>query len=489
MKYTCLFFYVLSLILIAVNGEKTSKTIPNVTKRTTTSSRLPPKYYPSSTSVIPVPTVISDPTSIDDLPISDVAKKYCSGKNVFIRFDTQNFICEMFDYYNTSGCAHVMIGHQVFTSFVDECYGGYEIEEGIYTVTSEHHNDKCTRKYNHMLSYRFGPESDLLRVWKREINNLYSIDYKPAQTIDDLPVNDLAKKNCKGHRNNYLFFNDTDFLCYLDDTIPSDGCRAPIYGPQFAISTFNNECLNGTLINDNLYNIERKSLEYCISSGNVDVENMNAYYIKNDMEKAITTTSTTSKTLPISKSTTTTKTLPITKSTTTTKTLPITKSTTTTKTLPITKSTTTTKTLPITKSTTTTKTLPITKSTTTTKTLPITKSTTTTKTLPITKSTTTTKTLPITKSTTTTKTLPITKTITETLPTKCIPVTVTITEKETSTTTIKETVYVTITAGKEDGCVKLFGQCGGIGYNGPTCCQSGSTCKVMSPYYSQCVQY
>ncbi|KZV94032.1 cellobiohydrolase I-I [Exidia glandulosa HHB12029] len=33
-----------------------------------------------------------------------------------------------------------------------------------------------------------------------------------------------------------------------------------------------------------------------------------------------------------------------------------------------------------------------------------------------------------------------------------------------------------------------YGQCGGTGYNGPTVCESGSTCKDVSPpYYSQCL--
>ncbi|KAK5654935.1 hypothetical protein OQA88_6691 [Cercophora sp. LCS_1] len=32
-----------------------------------------------------------------------------------------------------------------------------------------------------------------------------------------------------------------------------------------------------------------------------------------------------------------------------------------------------------------------------------------------------------------------------------------------------------------------WGQCGGIGWTGPTTCVSGSTCTVLNPYYSQCV--
>ncbi|KAG9045366.1 hypothetical protein FS837_006435 [Tulasnella sp. UAMH 9824] len=36
-------------------------------------------------------------------------------------------------------------------------------------------------------------------------------------------------------------------------------------------------------------------------------------------------------------------------------------------------------------------------------------------------------------------------------------------------------------------CVAIWGQCGGQGYNGPTCCQSGSTCKYSNQWYSQCL--
>ncbi|KAI0785076.1 endoglucanase [Abortiporus biennis] len=32
-----------------------------------------------------------------------------------------------------------------------------------------------------------------------------------------------------------------------------------------------------------------------------------------------------------------------------------------------------------------------------------------------------------------------------------------------------------------------WGQCGGIGWSGPTACASGSNCQVLNPYYSQCV--
>jgi len=40
--------------------------------------------------------------------------------------------------------------------------------------------------------------------------------------------------------------------------------------------------------------------------------------------------------------------------------------------------------------------------------------------------------------------------------------------------------------GSGGNCSPIYGQCGGIGYTGPTCCSSG-TCKVSNDYYSQCL--
>lgn len=53
---------------------------------------------------------------------------------------------------------------------------------------------------------------------------------------------------------------------------------------------------------------------------------------------------------------------------------------------------------------------------------------------------------------------------------------------------------VSLTAGSGGGgggtpnptCAALYGQCGGSGWAGPTCCASG-TCKVSSEWYSQCL--
>ncbi|KAH8682531.1 carbohydrate esterase family 5 protein [Xylariales sp. PMI_506] len=53
----------------------------------------------------------------------------------------------------------------------------------------------------------------------------------------------------------------------------------------------------------------------------------------------------------------------------------------------------------------------------------------------------------------------------------------------TTGTTTSSSSSPTSTSGS---CSALYGQCGGIGWTGPTCCSSG-TCKVGNAYYSQCL--
>ncbi|KAG6207564.1 hypothetical protein E4U35_000858 [Claviceps purpurea] len=40
---------------------------------------------------------------------------------------------------------------------------------------------------------------------------------------------------------------------------------------------------------------------------------------------------------------------------------------------------------------------------------------------------------------------------------------------------------------KSNGQAQRWGQCGGKGWNGPTTCVAGSTCKQQNPWYSQCL--
>ncbi|EPS43068.1 hypothetical protein H072_2953 [Dactylellina haptotyla CBS 200.50] len=53
---------------------------------------------------------------------------------------------------------------------------------------------------------------------------------------------------------------------------------------------------------------------------------------------------------------------------------------------------------------------------------------------------------------------------------------------KTTTTTSKTTTP----GGNTGSCAAIWGQCGGIGWTGPTCCAS-STCTYSNPYYSQCL--
>jgi hypothetical protein len=64
----------------------------------------------------------------------------------------------------------------------------------------------------------------------------------------------------------------------------------------------------------------------------------------------------------------------------------------------------------------------------------------------------------------------------------------TTTTRRTTTTSRKTTTTrtVTTTTTTSGSCSTPYGQCGGINYNGPTCCPSGYTCKFISDYYYQC---
>ncbi|CAO3675496.1 unnamed protein product [Umbelopsis ramanniana] len=55
-----------------------------------------------------------------------------------------------------------------------------------------------------------------------------------------------------------------------------------------------------------------------------------------------------------------------------------------------------------------------------------------------------------------------------------------------SSTKISTTTTATTTTTASGPCATLYGQCGGIGFTGPSCCTSG-TCKYSSSYYSQCL--
>ncbi|KAJ3028636.1 hypothetical protein HDV00_010112 [Rhizophlyctis rosea] len=110
--------------------------------------------------------------------------------------------------------------------------------------------------------------------------------------------------------------------------------------------------------------------------------------------------------------------------------------------------------------------------------------TTTTTTRPPTTTTTTTR--PITSATcaggVTTVTIPNQTTVT-----LQNTVTVTVSGQQQQPTTTTTTRTTTTSQAQQTNCAAKYGQCGGQGYTGPTCCQSGSTCKSSNQYYSQCL--
>jgi pectin lyase len=56
-----------------------------------------------------------------------------------------------------------------------------------------------------------------------------------------------------------------------------------------------------------------------------------------------------------------------------------------------------------------------------------------------------------------------------------------------TTTTQASVQPTTPTSGSTAGAAKLYGQCGGQGYTGPTKCEAGSTCVETNAWYSQCI--
>ncbi|KAF5342622.1 hypothetical protein D9611_001588 [Ephemerocybe angulata] len=67
------------------------------------------------------------------------------------------------------------------------------------------------------------------------------------------------------------------------------------------------------------------------------------------------------------------------------------------------------------------------------------------------------------------------------------PGTTTTTTSTTSTTTTRTSTTSTTTSSAPSATQTQWGQCGGIGYSGPTACASGLKCNVINEYYSQCI--
>ncbi|RVD82554.1 uncharacterized protein DFL_006976 [Arthrobotrys flagrans] len=61
----------------------------------------------------------------------------------------------------------------------------------------------------------------------------------------------------------------------------------------------------------------------------------------------------------------------------------------------------------------------------------------------------------------------------------------TTTSSTTTTTTTTSSAIPTTTAAQP--AQSQWGQCGGVGWTGPTACVAGTTCTALNPYYSQCL--
>ncbi|KAJ3121457.1 hypothetical protein HK098_003656 [Nowakowskiella sp. JEL0407] len=79
----------------------------------------------------------------------------------------------------------------------------------------------------------------------------------------------------------------------------------------------------------------------------------------------------------------------------------------------------------------------------------------------------------------------------------CLPVqqtsprvttTTTIPKSSITTSTSTSTATVVSIGLQSKPCSSKWGQCGGIGWTGATCCESGSTCQRMNDHYSQCIE-
>jgi len=75
--------------------------------------------------------------------------------------------------------------------------------------------------------------------------------------------------------------------------------------------------------------------------------------------------------------------------------------------------------------------------------------------------------------------------VTSTSSTKYLPVN-NVTEKETATLIVKRS-STPISMNDNHQCVGQWAQCGGMGFKGPTCCESGYRCHKINKFFFQCI--
>ncbi|KAG8809082.1 hypothetical protein FRC18_004738 [Serendipita sp. 400] len=62
-------------------------------------------------------------------------------------------------------------------------------------------------------------------------------------------------------------------------------------------------------------------------------------------------------------------------------------------------------------------------------------------------------------------------------------------KRDTTVTSSPSSSSITppVVSTSSSNCAPRYAQCGGVGFTGPTCCQSGSTCTYSNSYFSTCV--
>jgi len=299
-------------------------------------------------------------TSILDIPVSDLAKKHCTGyRNVEIQYDNESgdFVCHLYDEYNVNSCQNFYVNSSIITTFNDECFESAKIADGVYRTYIRNYTDECDNKTKNMVSYHIIDPSIPLHEKRslpsdvgeslEEINS--SILHEKRDTVprtevgylEDVPINesikDLVQKYCKRYDVTDLIFKDSNFICYQNRIdYPHVNCSPQPPDTTVYFSTYNDECLNGDEVEGGLYVISIEKIRNCHFgfviqdwSYYVIYYNPSKYNMYFPPRNTTTTVTTTTKTIPpildstIITTETSTKTIPPILDTTT-KCLPIT---------------------------------------------------------------------------------------------------------------------------------------------------------------------
>jgi len=150
MNFNILLVYFILNIIAVVKGEtlKPAKSIP--------AKSIP---IPTETLVTHTPKIV--PTGVPSLANAPaLAKEYCVGyRNVEIMYNNEDFVCHMYDYYNTSGCLYYYVNERTITSIPNDCHRGSKITDGIYDGYDIYFNNSCGDKISGMKVKEFIDET------------------------------------------------------------------------------------------------------------------------------------------------------------------------------------------------------------------------------------------------------------------------------------------------------------------------------------------